>query len=158
SGTIALEKQDFDLPPLLQEIAETYQANAREKACMLTLTLPETLPRCHGNPDRLEQVLIALLDNALKFTPEKGDIYLMADVKQDFIEISVSDTGPGIAKEDLPHIFERFYKADKAHSGKGTGLGLAIANELMQRLGETLRAENRPEGGARFVVTVHLAE
>lgn len=158
SGSIALEKQVFDLPHVLREIADTYQAHARDKECMLTLTLPASLPRCYGNPDRLEQVLIALLDNALKFTPPKGDIFLQAELREDHIEISVSDTGPGIAKEDLPHIFERFYKADKAHSGKGTGLGLAIAREVMQRLGETIRAENLPEGGARFIVTVHLAE
>ena len=84
---------------------------------------------------RIEQVLLNLLQNALTFTPRGGRITLGAELRGDQVAIWVRDTGVGIAPEDLPHIFERFYKADHARTGGGTGLGLAIAKHLVERHG-----------------------
>jgi signal transduction histidine kinase len=107
-----------------------------------------------SNPDRIEQVLIILLDNAIKHTPTAGTVSLLTTDKGDYTELCVSNTGGGIPADDLPHIFERFYTVDKSHSGGGTGLGLSIANEILKGLNEIVRAESTP-GEMRFVLTVH---
>lgn len=155
SGTLALEKMAFDPLILCRQIADMTTPRAIERGLTLARLLPEALPLCMSNPDRIEQVLIALLDNAFKFTPHGGTVTVRAEAMDDYVEISVSDTGVGIPAEDLPQVFDRFYKADKSHTGEGTGLGLAIARELMNRLGETIRAESCPDGGAKFTFTIH---
>lgn len=116
------------------------------------------LPQVTGNPDRTQQVLIALLDNAFKYTPEGGCVTLSAMLEADVVRISVRDTGIGISSEDLPHVFERFYKADKSHHGKGTGLGLAIAYEIMRHLGEEMTVTSENGHGSCFSFTLHLAQ
>ncbi|MDR0395818.1 MAG: cell wall metabolism sensor histidine kinase WalK [Oscillospiraceae bacterium] len=158
SGALALEKIEFEPLLLLRQIADMVEPRVLERGLTLERALPESLPVGFGNPDRIEQVLIALLDNSVKFTPEGGVVTMSAARVGGVTEISVSNTGSGITPEDLPHVFERFYKADKAHAGQGTGLGLAIARELLARLGETIRAENPPEGGVRFTFTLHNAQ
>lgn len=84
--------------------------------------MADDCPFALSNADRIEQVLVILLDNALKFTPEGGSITLSADWDEQVITLTVADTGSGINPDDLPHVFDRFYKADKAHTGSGTGL------------------------------------
>ncbi|MDR1600782.1 MAG: HAMP domain-containing protein [Oscillospiraceae bacterium] len=157
SGALALEKMEFGPLPLLRQIADMIEPRVVERGLTLERDLPQSLPVGFGNPDRIEQVLVALLDNAEKFTPKGGVVTIGAEASGGVTEIYVANTGSGIAPEDLPHVFERFYKADKAHAGHGTGLGLAIARELLARLGETIRAENPPEGGVRFTFTLRHA-
>lgn len=159
SGRLALEKVRFHIEPLLQETASTYAAKASSTGHLLVLDLGETdteLPTVLGNPDRTEQVLVAFLNNAFTYTPAGTNITIRAQAREDHLLITVEDNGPGIASADLPNLFERFYKADKSHGGSsGTGLGLAIAREVMDRLGEEIFAENRPNGGAKFAFTLH---
>ena len=112
------------------------------------------LPLLYTNSDRIQQVLVILLDNAIKNTPDDGDVTLSYDMEDAFVSFNVTNTGAGIGKEDLDHIFERFYKADKAHSGNGTGLGLSIASEIMHGLGETLNVVSYPEKHTTFSFTV----
>lgn len=156
-GRLALEKMRFTLLPLLHDIASVYAAKAAETGHILSLEVPDKpLPTVMGNADRVEQVLVALLNNAFAYTPPGSHIILRTEVFPEYLHIIVEDNGPGINPIDLPHVFERFYKADKSHSGSGgTGLGLAIASELMQRLGEEMTVQNRPEGGARFAFSLH---
>ena len=89
------------------------------------------MPAVVSNPDRVEQLLVILLDNAIKYTPGGGTVSLDAAWNDARVTLIVKDTGIGIAKEDLPYVFDRFYKVDKAHSGMGSGLGLSIARELL---------------------------
>jgi two-component system sensor histidine kinase ResE len=100
----------------------------------------------------VEQVLVALLDNAVKYASDDGRVTLSAKRENGVLIISVCNTG-GIAEEHLPHLFERFYKADTAHAEQGTGLGLAIAREIMLLLGERIWAENSG-GEACFCFTL----
>jgi signal transduction histidine kinase len=102
----------------------------------------------------MTQVLVNLLDNALRYTPEGGWIHLSADQVQEWVEISIHDSGPGIPAEDLEHLFERFYRGDKSRQREegGSGLGLAIAKSLVESQGGEIRVESPPGGGARFVV------
>lgn len=159
SGSCSLEKHPFDPARMLQSVYETYSQYADDIDETLNLDMPQTLPLVDGNPDRTEQVLVAILDNAMKYTPEGGTVDLIVRdcPEEGLIRVSVRDTGPGIAPEDLPHVFERFYKADKAHQGKGTGLGLAIAHEIMRLLGEELSVESEFGHGSTFTFTLHDA-
>lgn len=159
SGSCSLEKHPFDPARMLQSVYATYAQYADDIDETLNLDMPQTLPLVEGNPDRTEQVLVAILDNAMKYTPEGGTVDLIVRdcPEEGLIRVSVRDTGPGIAPEDLPHVFERFYKADKAHQGKGTGLGLAIAHEIMRLLGEELSVESEFGHGSTFTFTLHDA-
>lgn len=160
SGSCSLEKHVFDPMQLLTSVYETYAQYADDIDETLNLDMPDTLPPVEGNPDRTEQVLIAILDNAMKYTPEGGtvDLIVRHSPAEGLIRVSVRDTGPGISPDDLPHVFERFYKADKAHQGKGTGLGLAIAHEIMRLLGEELRVESDLGHGSTFTFTLHTVQ
>ncbi len=110
-----------------------------------------------GDPDALTQVLLILLDNALKFTPPDGTVAVSIAVHEADVSIAVRDTGPGIAPEALPHIFERFYQGDAARTGSGAGLGLAIAQALMEGQGGTLRVTSVQGQGSTFTVTLPRA-
>jgi signal transduction histidine kinase len=102
-------------------------------------------------------VLLILLDNALKFTPEGGTITLKATKADRAAAIRIRDTGPGIAPEALPHIFERFYRSDEARTGSGAGLGLAIAQELIEAQQGEITVESDLGKGSTFTVTLPLA-
>jgi len=157
SGRTSLTKNAFSPLPLLAFIHETYSTYAEDYQQTLIYDVPEDLPQVMGNPDRTQQVLIALLDNAFKYTPEGGTVTLSAAVSGDVVRVIVRDTGIGISREDLPHVFDRFYKADKSHHGRGTGLGLAIAYEIMKNLGETMTVESEIGEGSAFSFTLHTA-
>ncbi|MBP3657396.1 MAG: HAMP domain-containing protein [Clostridia bacterium] len=158
SGRASLSRSVFSLRPLLEQIRDTYAAYAEDYQQVFIFGVPPELPQVTGNPDRTQQVLVALLDNAFKYTPEDGVVTLSAEVAGDMIRVSVRDTGIGIGPEDLPHVFDRFYKADKSHGGKGTGLGLAIAYEIMKQLGEEMTVESEPGEGSVFRFTLHIAQ
>ena len=158
SGTASLQRNVFAPLPLLNIIHETYSAYAEDYQQTFIYDVPESLPDVIGNPDRTQQVLIALLDNAFKYTPEGGTVTLSAAVEGDVVRIRVRDTGVGISKEDLPHVFDRFYKVDKSHHGKGTGLGLAIAYEIMKHLGEEMSVTSELNQGSCFTFTLHIAK
>jgi len=158
SGVLSLEKRPFDPLHMLRDVYQKYQAHAEDHGQPLTLCLPEEpAPQVFGNPDRIEQVLVSLLDNAIKYTPERGNIRICAQPRPDALYISVQDSGVGIAEDDLPHVFDRFYKADKAHQGNGTGLGLAIAREILGLLGEKITVSSKPGEGSCFTFTLHWA-
>lgn len=157
SGKASLTKSVFSPGPLLGIIRETYSAYAEDYQQTFIYDVPETLPDVLGNPDRTQQVLIALLDNAFKYSAEGGTVTLSALVDGGVICVTVRDTGIGINPEDLPHVFDRFYKADKSHGGKGTGLGLAIAYEIMKHLGEEMKVESVLGEGSAFTFTLHIA-
>ena len=118
-------------------MAARYEAAAREKGCRVQISVPEHCPKAYANPDRTEQVLIALLDNAIKHGEGNGAICLGVLDQGEKLEVRVSNQGE-IQERDLAHLFERFYKVDQSHSGNGTGLGLSIAYEIMTRMGEKI--------------------
>lgn len=157
SGKASLTKSVFSPRPLLDLIHETYSAYAEDYQQTFVYDVPDNLPDVLGNSDRTQQVLVALLDNAFKYSSENGTVTLHVSVTDHVIRVTVRDTGIGISKEDLPHVFDRFYKADKSHGGKGTGLGLAIAYEIMRQLGEEMTVESVLGLGSAFSFTLHTA-
>ena len=158
SGTASLSRSVFAPLPLFNLIHETYSAYAEDYQQTFVYDVPEDLPSVWGNPDRTQQVLIVLLDNAFKYTPEGGVVTLSACAEGDVVRVRVRDTGVGIPAVDLPHVFDRFYKVDKSHHSKGTGLGLAIAYEIMKHLGEEMSVTSEPGQGSCFTFTLHIAQ
>lgn len=158
SGTASLSRSVFAPLPLFNLIHETYSAYAEDYQQTFVYDVPKDLPSVWGNPDRTQQVLIVLLDNAFKYTPEGGVVTLSACAEGDVVRVRVRDTGVGIPAADLPHVFDRFYKVDKSHHSKGTGLGLAIAYEIMRHLGEEMSVTSEPGQGSCFTFTLHIAQ
>lgn len=150
SGTIAFKKQFISISELIEDVADRYVSAAREKGLNVEIDIGEPY-KAYTNPDRAEQVLVALTDNAIKYG-YSGTLRFSAEKKGDSLYISVSNPG-SIADEDIDHVFERFYKADKAHAGQGTGLGLSIVNEVLELLGERIwvKSEN---GTVTFTFTL----
>ena len=155
SGTLSIEKTTMKIDDLVYDVCDRYSIIAREHGLKLRVNTDfSECPAVYTNADRLEQMLILLLDNAIKYT-EKGSVSVSARWDDEKVVMSVNDTGIGIAKEDLPYVFDRFYKVDKAHSGKGSGLGLSIAKELMLRMGEDIRVTSEQGKGTQFSFTIH---
>ena len=153
AGKLEVSKKPFDLVSVLSEEAERFGAWAAGEEVRLDVYIPDELP-VRGDPKRTGQILAVLLDNAVRYTPPGGRIAVGARLRDGWVEASVTDTGPGIAPERLPHIFDRFYRAEAARTrseaGGGTGLGLAIARDLARAQGGDLVAENAKAGGATF--------
>lgn len=150
SGTIAFKKQFISINDLIEDVADRYVSAAREKGLNVEIDTGEPY-KVYTNPDRAEQVLVALTDNAIKYG-YSGTLRFSAEKKGDSLYISVSNPG-SIADEDIDHVFERFYKADKAHAGQGTGLGLSIVNEVLGLLGERIWAKSE-NGTVTFTFTL----
>ncbi len=133
-----------------------FQPRAARAGVTLRTEVPPRLPRVRADADRTVQVLTNLLDNALKFTPAGGTVTVSASEQRGRVLIAVADTGPGIPEAELPHVFDRFYKVDRARAGSrgGAGLGLAIAKRLVEAQGGIIMAESREGHGARFVVAL----
>lgn len=154
SGTIALTKQRMDVQEILYDVAQRYESAARERGLSIRLNVADSIPEVYGNPDRTEQVLIILLDNAIKHGSADEPLALGAEISGDKVLVHISNAGT-IAEEDIAHLFERFYKADRSHSGEGTGLGLSIAQEIMSLLDEKIWVQNR-NGRVEFTFTLSL--
>ena len=120
-----------------------------EKKVKLESEIQDKLPRVKGDEDRLLQVIINLLSNALQFTPSRGRVKVRAEKNKNNLIVSVADNGIGIKPQDLEHIFERFYRADKSrsrHEGGGSGIGLTIAQSLVRAHGGRIWVESDGEG------------
>ena len=155
SGTLAIQKSRIALDDLVYDVCDRYVSVAEEKGLELkVLTDFSGCPMVWANEDRVEQMLIILLDNAIKYT-EQGSVSVLGSWDDEKVVLTVRDTGVGIDDEDLPYVFDRFYKVDKAHSGKGSGLGLSIARELLKRMDEDIWVASEKGKGSEFSFTVH---
>lgn len=154
SGTEHMELHAVNLTELLQDTRQNYANEAAQRGITLKLDLEE-IPFAMTDEDRVEQLLVILIDNAMRYTPEGGSITLSAaQTKGERILVTVSDTGCGIAPEDLPHVFERFFKTDRSRKEGGTGLGLSIAKQIVDKLGENIYVESTPGEGTNFHFTL----
>jgi two-component system, OmpR family, phosphate regulon sensor histidine kinase PhoR len=151
-----LQKRHINMADAIEHAVDRLRAQSDRAGLNLDIDIPPTLPKVMADEARVEQVLVNLIHNAIKFTPSGGRISISAKVKDNFILVSVSDTGVGIPADDLPRIFERFYKADKSRSGGGTGLGLAIAKHIVEAHGGRIWAESTEGRGSTFNFTLPL--
>jgi two-component system phosphate regulon sensor histidine kinase PhoR len=152
-----LKKSRIDLRRLAETVVVIFAGRCREKNIRLEVTASEGLPAFFGDPFRLEQLFINLVDNAVKYT-ERGEIHVSLASREKEIEIRVRDTGPGIVAEHLPRIFERFYVVDPSRSRAqgGTGLGLAIAKHIVLLHDGRIEAFSQPGQGTEFIITLPL--
>lgn len=149
-----LRRQNIDLERLLEDAYEDCEILAEDKGITIAL---ETAPALvAGDPDKLREVLLNLLSNALKHTPTGGIISVSVNASEDQAIVVVADTGPGISAENLPHIFERFYKIDGNTDVSGTGLGLHICRQIVEAHDGTITAETELGKGSRFIIRLPL--
>lgn len=156
AGQLRLNKQTTDLDQEVRKAITITQQEADAKGIRLKTNIPNDLPWVYADPERLAQVLRNLLENALAYTPAEGDVMVEAHRENGLVEVSVRDTGIGIAPEHLPYIFERFYRADKSRTRitGGAGLGLAIVKHIIEAQGGQVFVESVLERGTTISFTL----
>jgi two-component system, OmpR family, phosphate regulon sensor histidine kinase PhoR len=158
SKSEVLDYSELDLADFLRRLAKDWQAALASKEMAFVLELDETARTIKVDRFRFEQVMHNLFDNAFKYTPIEGQIRVRTARVGDQIEITVEDNGAGIPQEDLPHVFERFYRVDKARTRKygGTGLGLSIVKHIVNLHGGTVRAESTLQMSTRIIISLPM--
>lgn len=159
AGRLDLQRESVDLAELLPLILQQIGTTAERKGIVLEYHAAGDLPPAHADRDRLRQVLLNLLSNALRHTPAGGQVRLSAQEEGADLRVQVNDSGEGIDPQDLPHIFERFYRADnsRARASGGSGLGLSIARGLVEAMGGQIWAESAPGQGTTIRFTLPRA-
>ncbi len=155
AGELSLNRQPVAVDELLNRVASAYAHQAEQQHISLVIQTEDNLPAINGDPDRLIQVLSNLVSNALRYTPEKGQITLaVSHLQAGKVQLRVEDTGLGIAAADLPYIFHRFYRTDKSRQqAEGeSGLGLAIVKAIVEAHGGTITVESEPGRGTIFTI------
>jgi len=156
AGKLPLDYRPVELDTVLLEVFQQACMLAHEQANLRIGEVDQVIV-C-GDRDRLKQVLLNLVGNAVKYTPSGGEIVIGVGKTLNWARLTVQDNGPGIPAEDLPHIFERFYRAEKSRSRKGFGLGLSIARWIVERHGGMIEVQSVPGKGTTFTVRLPLAE
>ena len=160
SGKLPLARRLVELDTVLLEVLQQMRVLAKDRLQMRLGEIDQVLV-C-GDQDRLKQVLVNLIGNAIKYTPQDGEVLVGLGKVENRARLTVSDTGPGIPPEDLPHIFERFYRGEKsrtrAREGKGFGLGLSIAYWIVRNHGGQIEVAPRQPKGTTFCVWLPLAQ
>lgn len=154
AGQLPLTKRPVDLAALLQSVLTSFEAQAAAQQVILRAEIAPDLPPVDLDPDRMQQTVGILISNALRYTPPQGSITLTAKADRASVTIEVADTGSGIVPEDLPHVFDRFYRADKsrARESGGSGLGLAIAKSIVEAHTGTIGAASQPGQGTQLII------
>ena len=160
SPAAELELSEISLLEFFEEVLRDWQTRFEAKQLKLDLNVPKDLPKIEVDENRLQEIIYNLLDNAMKYSRPEGHVFLRASRNGDRVRISVSDQGIGILPEDLPRIFERFYRADKARSRElgGTGLGLSIVKHIAQLHGGTAEAQSEPGKGTTISVILPILQ
>ena len=161
AGQLALEREPVDVAELLADVHTSFSGQAEAAGLDLRVEASGDLPTIIGDANRLDQVLGNLVANAVRHTPSGGAITLQAEPIEGGVRIAVDDTGEGIPAEDLPHIFDRFWRGNRSRSrggGAGSGLGLAIARQLVQAHGGTICVESETGQGTTFTIELPAGE
>jgi two-component system phosphate regulon sensor histidine kinase PhoR len=142
------------LKPVVDAVADRLRPQIDRHSLILLNEVSPELPTVMADVNAVSEVLINLLGNAIKYTPEGGKVWVRATAANGTVEVQVADTGQGIAAQHLPHIFERFYKADRSRASDGVGLGLALVKHLVQAHGGKVWAESVEGRGSTFSFTL----
>ena len=160
AGEASMHFEPFDIIKSIKNIYNTMILDVKKNRLNMSLNLEETVPPIEGDKSRIEQVLINIISNAVRYTPEGGEIIISTAYKNKRIRICVKDTGIGIPKEDIPRLFDRFYRVDKARSRAfgGTGLGLSIAHEIVSKHGGEIEVESALQKGTTVTVILPIKQ
>jgi signal transduction histidine kinase len=158
TGRLAKEKEKLSIGPLLKEVGELIRGEALSRQIHLDMELPEDLPPISANKEDLTRVFTNLVDNAIKYNRSGGRVMIRAGKDEGAVRIEIQDTGIGIAKKDLDHIFDEFYrvKTKETRTIAGTGLGLAIAKKIVEAHNGQIEVESRPHQGSTFRVLLPI--
>jgi signal transduction histidine kinase len=151
TGVMKLEKTNVNVSDLLATVVALYELVAEDKQIKVTVKVSDAI-QCVADRGRLQQVLVNLLDNALKYTPRGGAVEFAAEERVNETVILVRDTGMGIAAEELPRIWERLYRGDKSRTERGLGLGLSLVKAIVQAHGGRVEVKSDPGKGSTFCV------
>lgn len=159
SGKMKMSLVPLDAISLIKRAVAVIENQAKAKSIALKINIPQGLPKIKADETRFSQVMINLLDNAIKYSSEGGTATISAKVVDNILQFDISDTGIGISENDLPRIFERFYRVDKARSRElgGTGLGLSIVKHIVSAHGGQVRVQSELGHGSTFSFTIPLA-
>lgn len=158
SGELSMTKLPVQPGELIERLTSSFQHQADQNHISLKTSIESDLPSIYADPERLQEALGNLVTNALRYTPQGGEINLSASRDGDHVCITVKDNGAGIAPDDLPHIFERFYRGDDSRQEGGSGLGLAIAKSIIELQGGKIAAtSDGPGTGSVFTIKILIA-
>ena len=151
---LPFDKRDVNVGNVIDSVIEMFSAEAQEKNISLSFSEKNGILSAFVDPQRFEQVLSNLVGNAIRYVPEGSKVWVTANEIAEGLRITVNDNGEGIPTEDLPYIFDRFWRKEKSRArfSGGTGLGLAITKQLVEAQGGTIEARNLPEGGLQVVI------
>lgn len=151
AGVRPLRIETFDIVRLIHGACELFDPIAKEKAVRLVTVLPDSLT-ISGNVNKMQRLITNLLENAIKYNRQGGTVTISVTREHQRVNIQVADTGQGIAEEDLPRIFERFYRCDRSRSQAGIGLGLSLARAIARAFGGDIKVESKVDQGSSFLV------
>lgn len=159
SGRIVLKVQPLDVAERIEGAVNTFRAVLDQQGREVHVEVPEDLPRAAGDPDRVGQVLINFISNAIKYSPQGGDVEVRASNEDGFVRVGITDHGIGIAEEDQARLFTKFYRVDSSLTREigGTGLGLSICKSIIELLGGQVGVESTPGQGSTFWFTLPVA-
>ena len=156
-GTLTLHLQPISVADCVRRALDSMNGCARQRDVTLKLDVGGDVPVVTADPDRVEQVAINLIANAIKFSPSGSTVAISVEHRKDDVQVAVTDSGPGIPKEDLAHVFDRFYQGRNARECQsGSGLGLAISKAILDGHGGSISARNNRGAGATFVFALPL--
>lgn len=158
--SVRLDISTFDLNSIIRHTVETFEGTCKKKGIKFNITYANSIQNVKADKGRIQQVIYNLIDNAIKFSKENSYIYITVKEKGEKAQISIKDTGCGIAKEDIDKIWDRFYKSDssRGRDKKGSGLGLSITKEVIQAHGENIDVVSTIGVGTEFIFTLELAK
>ena len=158
AGRTYSQQQPLDLAPIIRHAVEFLLPQIQAKNQQITCDVPDSLPLISADPSNMDEVLVNLLNNATKYTPEGGSIEVRAFASGDFLTLAIKDTGYGMTKEDIPRIFDKFYrvKNEKTKAIAGTGLGLPIVKGIVEAHLGTIKVESQLEKGSTFTIELPL--
>lgn len=158
SGEARMMPGPVSVRGLVESCMDRLTPQVEQAGLRMTLEMPEALPCVRADFDQVSRVITNVLDNAIKVTPRGGELRLGAALEGGYVRFAIHDSGPGISKQRLPRLFERFYTGDEARTGRGTGLGLAMAKHTVQMHGGRIWAESEEGKGASFYFTLPIAD
>jgi signal transduction histidine kinase len=157
-GSLSLNKQVTDLGRMLNDVLTKIRPQIAEKRLTLDVAFPEKMPEPEMDKDKISAVLVNLLGNAVKYTPEQGRVVFHVNISDRQIEMSIEDTGVGIAADELSKVFEKFFRSPdpRVQQETGTGLGLALAQEVVRLHGGKIELESELNKGSKFTVLLPM--
>ncbi len=157
SKEVGLDKKRLNLNSLLLNIINSLKGLSELKQIPISFAASDEKVFLNGDENQLKTLFLNILDNAIKYTPQKGKIYISLERDRGLARVSIKDTGMGINKEEISHIFDRFYRVDKSRNSSGFGLGLSIAKSIAEAHEGKIEAESEPSKGTTFIVYLPLS-